>query len=334
MTQIAHQPDPTPAPLPQEGASSDPLTPSAPQAPSDPQTSTPGQPSTPGGTPDPGQALQWAARPAPQGRPRERATQVKRYQTQLYLTVQPGQKVVHAVIVRGHSALAYTLPLSTATPADEALIALVSRCRAGDNIHVHSTQPDVRDAVTTPSRDLRRALQTGNRTLNLKRTSTPRSAQWADVLHLQSGGHLDRGLLPNQYHLYVSAITDGRSTYVGAVLHGTGQILLHSRTLGDTDLSAAELKAVQWAAAELPTHIRLDIHASAQTARTLTDTTPEPLTPEMPALVRTVSAIAKTVTDKHISPFVHVRPAADTGHLRADTFARHARLGATSQFTH
>lgn len=329
MTQTAHQPDPTPAPRPLEDASST-------QAPSDPQTfseplmSTAAQPTTPA----PGQVLQWTAPTAPQPRPRERAAQTKRYQTQLYLTVQPAQNLAHAVIVRGHSALAYSLPLTSATPADEALAALVSRCRAGDNIHVHSTQPDVRDAVNAPSRDLRRALQTGNRTLSLKRTSTPRSTQWADVLHLQSGGHLDRGLLPNQYHLYVSALTDGRSTYVGAVLHGTGQILLHSRTLGDTDLCAAELKAVQWAAAELPTHIRLDIHASAQTARTLTDTTPEPPTPEMPALVRTVSTIAKTVTDKHINPFVHVRPAADTGHLRADTLARHARLGASSQFTH
>lgn len=326
-TVLQHAPTPEPAAL---AAPSDEATEPTPQTPPSPAGT---QPASAAPLPS-GQALSWTPPATPRApRPSQRrATQPTRYQTQLYLTVQPGQKLAHAIVVRGHSAHAYTTTLTGTNPADEALIALVNRCRAGDNIQLYTTQPEVRAAVNSPSRALRRALDDRSRSLTLKRTVTPRSALWADMLHLQTGGHLDRGLLPNQYHLYLSAITDGRSTYVGAVLHGSGQLSLHSRTLGDTDLSTAELKAVQWAAAELPTHVRLDIHASAATTRILTETTPEPVTPDTPGTVRTVSTIAKAVTDKHINPFVHVQPHEPTGNDCADTLARHARGNACSQF--
>lgn len=258
-----------------------------------------------------------------------------RYQTQLYLTVRPKQQLASAVVVRGGTGLIYDINLGSDTPADEALSALVKQCRVGDNIQLYSTQAELIEAARKPSPALRRALAAGNRSLTLKRGGrTLRNTIWQDILHLQTTGQLDRGILPNQFHLYVSAITDGRSTYCGAVLHGPGQLMIHNRTLGTQDLVAGELKAVEWAMPFLPPATRLELHVgNPATGRVFMQYPTLLAQHDAHASGHSMTAITRVVNDQRIIPIVHVPTQGTQSTPRDLALARHARMSAAALLT-
>lgn len=274
--------------------------------------------------------------PAPQAaRTEKSSSRATRYQTQLYLTVRPKQHLASAVVVRGGSGLIYDITLNGETPADEALTALVKQCRVGDNIQLYSTQAELIEAARKPSPALRRALATGHRSLTLKRGGrTLRSSIWQDVLHLQTTGQLERGTLPNQFHLYVSAITDGRTTYCGAVLHGPGQMMIHNRALGTQDLVAGELKAVEWAMPFLPPATRLELHLGNPATGRVFMQYPELLAQQdAHATGHSMTTITRVVHDQKIQPIVHVPTSTVPATDRALALARHARMSAAALLT-
>lgn len=278
------------------------------------------------------------AQPGTPSRPASRAdkpaSKATRYQTQLYLTVRPKQQLASAVVVRGGSGLIYDINLHSAAPADEALSALVKQCRVGDNIQLYSTQADLIEAARTPSPTLRRALSSGNRSLTLKRGRTLRNGIWQDILHLQTTGQLERGTLPNQYHLYVTAITDGRTTYCGAVLHGHGQLMIHNRTLGTHDLVAGELKAVEWAMPFLPPASRLELHVgNPATGRVFMNYPALTAQQDPHATGHSMTSITRTVTEQSIKPIVHGPSTSAQLTPRDTALARHARMSAAALLT-
>lgn len=277
--------------------------------------------------PEPSQPLQFKPT-EPRQTPRRREQTAKRYQTQLYVTTQPERKTANAVVVRGNSALTYTFNLTTDQPFQETLATLAQRCRAGDNIQLFTNQPDLKDAATRPGRDLSRLLNQGDRTLTVRRNANGRNQMWQELLRLQTDGHLD-SIHPNQYQVYVAAITDGRRTYAGALLHGQGQISLHNRTVGNTDLTDAELRAALWATEQLPAHVRLDLHTSPTTARILTNYTMDGNENSSSTIL---DAIGKKVTERHITTTLHT-PTNEPDML-TDTLLRHARLNACAAYMH
>ncbi|MBZ9714423.1 hypothetical protein [Deinococcus multiflagellatus] len=235
----------------------------------------------------------------------------RRNQTSMYVNVNRARQLASAVIVQGNSALTYDLPLISDAPEQEVLIALIQRCRAGEQIHVYSSQSAVADAVRQNPPALRAAVARRHANLQHKRAHGAKAALWQRALHFQVTGQLDAlNTDPNVVNLHVSCLTDGRHVYTCAALQGLNTLKLYTHTDTHHDLIASDLGAVVWGLKQAPSASHVNIHLShPATAKLLMELEQRLAAQDPYATGPAVTAIRQQVSDLRLRPRIEALPA-------------------------